>query len=108
MKLAGLLRERLALHAPLGRQAFEARMGEEARRLSKFNFGPEMLQAGPGVARGRGKGERVHAAYEAKPHRLVSTCAAHRCFHPPPPPPPPPPPGRCGPLGTSTPAWDPR
>lgn len=43
-KLAGLLRDRLALHATLGRQAFEARMGEEARRLSKFNFGPEMLQ----------------------------------------------------------------
>ncbi|KAL4437279.1 hypothetical protein ABPG75_004418 [Micractinium tetrahymenae] len=43
-KLARLLRERLALQATLGRQAFEERTGEEARRLAKFNFGPEMLQ----------------------------------------------------------------
>lgn len=121
MKLAGLLRERLALHATLGRQAFEARMGEEARRLSKFNFGPEMLQAGRKGGGGRtgagqgagGAGGRVHAACEAHavmwPHAL-HTDAAITPHHTTPhwPPHPHPHPGRCRPLGTSTPAWDPR
>ncbi|PSC73847.1 Chaperone dnaJ 10 isoform A [Micractinium conductrix] len=44
-KLARLLRDRIAMHDSLGREAFEARMRGEAEKLSKANFGPEMLQA---------------------------------------------------------------
>lgn len=82
MKLAGLLRERLALHATLGRQAFEARMGEEARRLSKFNFGPEMLQAGRkggGGARGRGKGRAGRVAGCTPRVKRTLSCGHMRC-----------------------------
>ncbi|KAI3424846.1 hypothetical protein D9Q98_008232 [Chlorella vulgaris] len=43
-KLVVLLRERLALQGSLGREGFEQRMKEEAARLAKCQFGPEMLQ----------------------------------------------------------------
>lgn len=43
-KLGLLLRDRLALYTSMGKERFEQHMREEAVRLSKFNFGPEMLQ----------------------------------------------------------------